>query len=88
MLLIFIIITVLIIRDHPYALSSIDTSFLQEKENSEENRSITSNISFFERRWRYKLLLELYFIHVKDEEVRLESKYRVVTWSLDILDEL
>lgn len=46
MLLIFIIITVLIIRDHPYALSSIDTSLLQEKENSEENRSITSNISF------------------------------------------
>lgn len=50
MLLIFIIITVLIIRDYPYALSSIDTSLLQEKENSEENRSITSNISFFERR--------------------------------------
>lgn len=46
MLLIFIIITVLIIRDHPYALSSIDTSLLQEKENSEENRSITPNISF------------------------------------------
>lgn len=48
MLLIFIIVTVLIIRDHPYALSSIDTSLLQEKENSEENqnRSITSNISF------------------------------------------
>lgn len=46
MLLIFIIITVLIIRDHPYGFSSIDTSLLQEKENSEENRSITSNISF------------------------------------------
>lgn len=48
MLLIFIIVTVLIIRDHSYALSSIDTSLLQEKENSEENqnRSITSNISF------------------------------------------
>lgn len=48
MLLIFIIVTVLIIRDHPYALSSIDTSLLQEKENLEENqnRSITSNISF------------------------------------------